>query len=277
MSIFADHMKAHLARYKREHLQVDADGMWRGNQRRYTHILPEEFLRLNVLESIRDEFWSYHDANRDTLALHTDFHHLNSSQAFAFNLFFPWTNAASAQGHLLTALGLAGERVVQWAFEHMPDPAERTTVDLHLGLASGRQVLIEVKLTEEHFGGIVPKTSHRTKLENTYRSRLSGKAKPESMGEATFFLNYQLFRNLSHLEVHRGDRFILVLPRANEFTWQQAEAFHDHLEPSARAAVHVVAVEDLCAALADRAPDVSSELAWHMDLFQAKYLLQRPA
>jgi hypothetical protein len=157
MSIFAHQMKAHLARYKRDHLNVEVDGLWRRNQRSYEHILPQELLRLNVLESIRDAFWSYHDANSATLALHTDFHHLNSSQAFAFNLFFPWANTASARDHLLSVLGLGGERIARWAFEHMPDPAERTTVDLYLDLVSGRQVLIEVKLTEEHFGGIVPK------------------------------------------------------------------------------------------------------------------------
>jgi hypothetical protein len=110
-----------------------------------------------------------------------------------------------------------------------------------------------------------------------YRSRLLGKAKSQSLEESIFFLNYQLFRNLSHLKLDRDDILILVLPRANEFTWQQAGAFRDHLEPSAQASVQVLAVEDLCGMLAERAPQVSVELGQHMELFQAKYLLPRPS
>jgi hypothetical protein len=276
MSIYSDQLKAHLARYKREHLQIATDGLWRSKQRPYRHILPEALQHLNVLETIRDEFWAYHDSNRATLGLHTDFHHLNSSQAFAFNLFFPWVNTPSARQHLLAALGLGGEEIVCWYFEHMPDQAERTTVDLYFELASHRRVLIEVKLTEEHFGGIVPKVAHRTKLESTYRSRLAGKAKPESLQEDVFFLNYQLFRNLSHLDISKADRLILVLPRANDFTWQQAGAFLQHLESSAEAAVQVIAVEDLWVTLAAGAPDVSPLLSQHMHLLQAKYLLGSP-
>jgi len=277
MSTFSGQVKAHLARYKREHLGVLEDGIWRRNQRPYAHILPEARQRLNILETIRDRFWAYFEVNRATLSLHTDFHHLNSSQAFAFNLFFPWMDTDVVRGRLLSALGIPAEEVVGWHFEHIPCPAERTTFDFHAELASGRRVLVEVKLTEEHFGAVVPKAEHRNKLKTVYAPRLVGNVKPDRIEEALFFLNYQLFRNVSHLDVSRGDRLVLVLPRANQFTWLQGEVFRNHLEVPARDAVRLVAAEDLSAALTGHATGVSEELREHMELLRAKYALEGAA
>lgn len=274
MSIFSDQMWAHLACYKLERLGMEENGLWRNNQQPYTHILPEALQSLNILETIRDEFWAYFDEHSDTLSLHTDFHHLNSSQAFAFNLFFPWACTDAGFGNLLSALDVESEEVVRWSFEHIPDPAERTTFDFYVELASSRRVLVEVKLTEEHFGGVVPNDGHRNKLLKTYRPRLSGKAKPESLEEKIFFLNYQLFRNVSHLDIGRGDRLCLVLPSANVFTWQQGEAFLSNLEAPVRNAVRLVAVEDLLSALTKRALSVSEKLCEHMKLLKAKYLIE---
>lgn len=274
MAKFSEEMKAHLACYKRLHLGVMEEGLWRNNQRSYAHILPESVQRLNILETIRDDFWAYAEVNNATLPLHTDFHHLNSSQAFAFNLFFPWLSKDTTRIHLLAALGLETEEIVQWYFEHIPDPAERTTFDIYAQLASDRRVLIEVKLTEQNFGSVVPTAEHRDKLQKTYKHRLAGKVKPESLEEAVFFLNYQLFRNASHLDIDRGDRLCLVVPRANEFTWQQGEQFLNYLEPPTRNAVRLIAVEDLASALTERAASESSRLGEHMNLLRAKYLVE---
>lgn len=277
MSTFSNQMKAHLARYKREHLAVLEDGLWRNNQRPYAHILPESAHRLNILETMRDEFWEYFNDHRATLPLHTDFHHLNSSQAFAFNLFYPWASNDAAHGYLLSALGLEREEIVRWSFEEIPDPAERTTFDFYAELASGRRVLIEVKLTEAHFGGAVPNEEHRNKLQKTYKPRLVGKAVPSGLEEAVFFLNYQLFRNVSHLDISRGDFLCLVLPRANDFTWQQGGAFLNYLEAPARDAVRLIAVEDLLVALSELAPNVSQGLSEHMKILMKKYLIDGAA
>ena len=52
-------MKAHLTRYKQERLGVLDNGIWIKNRRQYGHILPQSLFRLNVLETIRREFWNY--------------------------------------------------------------------------------------------------------------------------------------------------------------------------------------------------------------------------
>ena len=61
------------------------DGNWRGKF--YPHILPKEKKDLNIIEGIRNDFWPY--LNKTDIKLHQYFHHLNSSQALCFNLFFP--------------------------------------------------------------------------------------------------------------------------------------------------------------------------------------------
>ncbi|MCE9567194.1 MAG: hypothetical protein K8U57_34765 [Planctomycetes bacterium] len=250
MSPYSARMKAHLSRYKRERLGIDEDGVWLNNGEAYPHILPERLARLNVIETIRSEFWRYFDAHSATLPLHKDFHHLNSSQAFAFNLLFPWMEADGLQGELFAALGLEPRVARTWTFEGMPDQAERTTFDLHVEFANDSRLLVEVKLTEEQFGGCVPAATHREKLRDTYAPRLASKVTSESLEEATFFLYYQLFRNVSHLDVDRGDVLVLLVPRANALTWQQAEIFRQrYLVEHVRKAVRMVAAEDFVVSL----------------------------
>ena len=129
---FDEYIQARMARYKREVLGVVADGTWsyRGRTISYAHILPAELYRLNVIDSVRDEFWAYwsrqgREAPRPA-RLHRFFAHLTSSQALAFNLFFPFLGSSRARPSLLLeALVLpaaeAAESVRDWRFEAVPD------------------------------------------------------------------------------------------------------------------------------------------------------------
>src|SRR5262245_1230602 len=93
---YADDMKMHLARYREEDLVVSELGVWfrNGKEYEYPHILPWQLRELNVLPGIREEFWKY--AQAEGIKVHRYFHHLNSSQAFAFNLFFPLIQAGES-------------------------------------------------------------------------------------------------------------------------------------------------------------------------------------
>ena len=84
---FQQRAKQWLSTYKRDVLGVEEDGIWLRNRKAYPHILPQEKYQLNILPSFRDEFWKWFPSQR--IQLHSDFHHLNSSQAVCFNLFFP--------------------------------------------------------------------------------------------------------------------------------------------------------------------------------------------
>jgi hypothetical protein len=80
------------------------------------------------------------------IELHQYFHHLNSSQAFALNLFFPYFEGPPGRSRiLLRALGQEGtlqER--HWKLEDVPDKAEESNIDVTWMTASMTRTLCEV-------------------------------------------------------------------------------------------------------------------------------------
>lgn len=274
MTEYADTLKDHLSDYKFRHWPGTPDGIYRGNGRAYAHVLPESLHRENILASLRDEFWEYFEANKRELALHTDFHHLNSSQAFAFNLFFPWLREDTARDHLFSAMGARAGALSDWRFEYVLDGNERTTFDLFAEYLDGARLYVEVKLSEPAVGTAKADESHRSKRLR-YLPKLEGKVRPEFLEQAHFLLNYQLFRNLSHVDPARGDRLILLVPEANAFPYSQAHAFREWLLPDARAAVTVVPAETLVARLGELAPSLGAEFVTHIAQLTEKYLPAR--
>src|SRR4051794_28177256 len=110
---YASALREHLVRYKTDVLRQTESGKWR-NGREYDHILLPENRGLNILTGIREEFWKYFEDQEATARkpakLHRDFAHLNSSQALAFNLFFPFLESSRRRREiLLSALGFASE------------------------------------------------------------------------------------------------------------------------------------------------------------------------
>jgi Restriction Endonuclease associating with ARP len=129
--------------------------------------LPQQKDQLNILASFRDEFWEWFRSQH--IQLHSDFHHLNSSQAFCFNLFFPLI-MENGQGlaTLLAMLSVASPPGVGACFEFQPDPNEGTCVDFSLPLQSGARVNFEVKYTESEFGSAKADNSHLQKFKSIY-------------------------------------------------------------------------------------------------------------
>jgi len=91
MSTYSKTLQKNLTRYKHDRLGVKEAGVYlhQGKEIRCGHILPRELKWLNLLESHRAEIRAYLAAHKD-VKLHKYFHHLNSSQAFALNLFYPY-------------------------------------------------------------------------------------------------------------------------------------------------------------------------------------------
>ena len=267
MTLYSDAMKRHMAAYKRDTLQIDEHGIDHNHGKEHPHILPESMREHNIIPSARDAFWEYFAAHAYELPLHQAFHNLLSSQAFAFNLFFPFFGMGGDGHELLAALGAPVEPIASWRFEHMPDQAERTSVDFYVEYASGRRLLVEVKLTEATFGISESNQAREEKRVGWYRPRLNGRVPDAWLEPDAFFSKYQLLRNLAHLRPEHGDRLILLLPRANETAWTEANAFQAELVGAARDAVSVVAVEDVLARLEEAGADNDG----HVALLRAKY------
>ena len=270
MPSYVDSLKAHLADYKHNQLGVFEDGLWSRNSQPYPHILPLELRQLNIVAPIRAAFWEYAEREGLSLQLHRDFHHLNSSQALAFNLFFPFVALAWSQPQLLlAALGLDGKQVASFGFEVVPDPQEGTNFDFLAIFSDDTRLFVEVKLAETEFGRCEPDARHEEKRQSLYVGRLADKVIPTCLESPAFFSSYQLLRNLSHLSP--ADTLILLVPRANRGTFEQAHTFiADAVMPRWHSRVHLVALEELIEAVS--APTRNAETIALTESLREKYL-----
>jgi hypothetical protein len=266
MSSYASRVRRHLATYKRRVLGVEADGVWSRNGRAYPHILPAQVRHLNLLELVRDDVLAL--VERTGIRLHADFHHLNSSQALAFNLFFPVLSASAGASSVVHSLtGLYAEPV-SWTFEAVPDPSEGTNFDLLLSLAGGGTVYVEVKYTESSFGTALPDERHVRKLFEVYRPRLEGTVSPRFLEPALFFAHYQLLRNVCYLR-SAADRVTFVVPAGNGTAIAHARAVLETALLPGVTGVSLVSLETVVAAARATA---SESVARHYDQFAEKYL-----
>jgi len=263
---YGSRLKAHLARYKTRNLGVADDGVWKRNRKRYPHILPESRQALNILAPIRDDFWG--EFPEMGAKLHRDFHHLNSSQAMCFNLFYPFVRDTGLSGELLSSLGLAPGRIETWAFEYEPDPVERTNFDFYLKITDGTQIFFELKLSEAKFGAAKDDARHREKLARIYRPALEGLVGSSALEPEFFFAHYQLLRNISYLAAEPS-QLCLVFPAANERLKPAVDRVRALMSDDHRDRVHTIFLEDLVDDLVSRVPP--GDIAEHFDQFAEKY------
>lgn len=243
---YQSRLKDHLKKYKKDVLQITEAGLYRRGTAElpHEHILPDEHEWLNLLEPTRINVRKYLAAH-PAVTLHKDFRYLNSSQAFAFNLFFPFfLERNQTSGILLRALGQAGV-VEEWEPESIPDPVERTNVDMRWKTSLGQTTYCEVKLSETKFSSAPPNRGHKNKFEAIYRSRLETCVEPSLLIEDEFFGNYQLLRNLWHIVGAEESFLVFLLPRANGNIFAQAETFRLRITEPTRARVSVIAMEDV--------------------------------
>jgi hypothetical protein len=220
MNNYTEHLIAHLAHYKQNCLRISENGEWRGKQ--YDHILPRALQFNNLLEPIREEFQLYLK-NHPEISLHGGFHHLNLSQAFAFNLFYPYFSEGGESARCLSSIMGVDKDVTDWSFETIPDTLEGTNVDVSWSAPDGTTTYCEVKLSESEFGKAKNDARHREKLETIYRPHLTGMVKPEILEKDSFFKHYQLLRNISLLHENEHDHLVLLFPRANSALLPQLE------------------------------------------------------
>lgn len=218
---YTENRKTHLTNYKETILKISEEGTCPGCGYSHRHILPEHLKRLNILEEIRDPFWSQCDEK----TLHRCFSHLNSSQAACFNLFFSLLHPDPKLVHLMDVLGLPvePETMLNGQFEKVLD--DGTNVDFYVESSSGNRLLIEVKYTESGFGAanINEKNSERTtaayvaKYHDKYEKPLDKVLKRKldidgSKEDRDLFLReYQFFRYLAQLDGSTTLCFIMPL------------------------------------------------------------------
>jgi hypothetical protein len=233
-------LRNHLAVYAKRRLGVQETGVYKG--RTYPHILPYRLRFLNLLESFRAEIQDYLRAH-PSIQLHRYFHHLNSSQALAFNLFYPFFAAGGTSARALTGLLGAHVDVSVCDFEVVPDKAEGTNVDVFWRDTRETKVFCEVKLSEAEFGMAKDDSRHRRKLAEIYKPRLASLVSERLLEKRRFFRNYQLLRNLALLAGSRTSVLVLLFPQENEALQFQLEEVLDNLTSFTRHRVYVAHLE----------------------------------
>jgi hypothetical protein len=266
-------LKKHLAEYKANRLGVREAGVYRKTGRAYQHLLPSNLRYLNLLESIRAEFREYLRHN-PAVRLHVDFHHLNSSQALAFNLFYPFLRAGGEAAKLMAqALDLKGD-IREWYFEYVPDAEEGTNVDVAWQNSDGKWVFCEVKLSEGEFGCAKPDQRHEKKLQEIYSPRLHGLVEGRLIEFKEFCRHYQLLRNISLLATHPYSHVVFLIPEQNGALIPALKAVLGSLAASVQHRVHVSYLEKVLASLKNHRT-LNPELKLYAAQLEEKYVVKQ--
>jgi hypothetical protein len=282
---FNDQIKQHLAEYRQNRLGINETGIWHRNGRTYPHILPENRQQENILAAIRAEFWrDFAEFAKRGVKLHDCFHHLNSSQALCFNLFYPFMRAASTGAEILQMALELPPGQVKMEFEKVMDADEGTNFDFYMEYATGPQIFFELKYTENEFGAAKPDAKHLRKYTEIYQPRLAQILVPERRGDSGFFLrHYQIFRNLLYLPGHDDSQVFFIFPRENSSLAYISKLLQDSVMPEFLSRCHILHLDTLVARLRQQTGAHSlfgidtavSLIPGVLDEFAEKYLLER--
>ena len=271
---------AHLSQFRQDVLDIHVCGTWRN--RKYPHILPIHLKEKNILETIGDGFGVYAQERKSGEkhlidCLHHCFHHLNSSQAMCFNLFYPFVSQSERRNLLLSILmGENTEEMVEAEFEHIEDAEEGTIFDFFIRLKSGRRIFFECKFTEEEFGQAIDDERHQLKLKKIYRPMLRNKVISEALEPSVFFRNYQLLRNISHIRPENGDHLFIIFPKGNSGVIsplvEKVKVINELLLEEMKPSVTVLHLEDLVENIKKSSIVQDAQMKKHWRLFEGKYL-----
>lgn len=273
---YRDRLTQRLLAYKAASLPGLEDGVWshRGTLKAYPHILPKEQYRLNILPGIRDRFWSWLENAKPRISRHRYFHHLNSSQAMAFNLFFPLVeeDTRRVDPRLLKAIGLPADVPYTGHFEKVFDRDENTNFDFYLEEPAGKKVFFELKLSEAEFGSCRNDPRHCRKLEEHYRPWLTDHVDALWLEHSTFFKHYQILRNVSYLGRHPESGLVFIFPKANESLAESENAIKRIVSKSLAPRVAILYLEYLVARLLTLTED-DTALHEHFLRLKEKYVV----
>lgn len=247
----------HLELFKRKVVKVVENGTWVGNGKQYGHILPVEKRTSNLIDGgyFSQLLATY---NNPSIKKHRSFHHLNSSQALAFNLFEPFR----VENCLETILKMTGvnDTATFSEYEHLEPTIDETNFDFFIATRE-EKVFFEVKYTEDAFGTASDDEHHNQRYKEVYVDLLKAVAEIEKQ---EFFRRYQLWRNICYSAF---GTVVFVFPRFREDLLREVE--HARAQTKRPENIRVLFVDDICAL--GKGLSVGS-MQRHFGDFQEKYL-----
>jgi hypothetical protein len=260
-------IKEYLTQYKHKVLKIEQDGIWKRKNKQYGHILPETHRNKNILPS------EYHQAIVNEIVqkgirLHTDFHHLNSSQALCLNLFYPVINKSQFLTILKSAIELdnkKGECLQSYEFEYVENKKEKTNFDLVV-LTNLQKYYFEVKYTEDEFGKARNDANHIKKYNSYYKDKLKAF---NNVDIKTFFKYYQIFRNILYNDGYN----IFVLPENRADLIRDVNKIKEqYCTNEQRGKIIVLTIENIVNSIIANINDKGVQD--HYGLFKNKYLIK---
>ena len=181
---------SHLSEYKNNVLKIKKNGMDTRYKKEYSHILPKGNEYRNIIHSEYGmELWDL--IKKFKIKLHKEFHHLNSSQALCFNLFYP-----IIKENRFDLLLEKNENIIGWEFEFVPDKKEKTNFDVFIQ-TNENNYFFELKYTEDKFSSKKITETSLERFKNIYEIKME---KFNNVTSEIFLKNYQVFRNLSYID-----------------------------------------------------------------------------
>ena len=193
-----DKIKKHLAEYKENVLGITENGEWWKNHKKYEHILPIEKKYENIINT---ELKAGLISLLESDSIHIGFHHMNSSQALALNLFGPLV--LSKKLNKLDNISISDKSVGR--FEYIENTNENTNFDFYIS-DGDKNNYFEVKYTENNFGEAKLDQEHKQKYIEIHKKDLESIS---DISEHEFYKEYQLWRNIIYAK--KGNVFF-VLP-----------------------------------------------------------------
>ena len=241
---YVDNRKGHLKEYAEgKDMPIGGTYNYKGTIVAHDHILKiedgqtqcEVVKKYNVLEGI--------DCDLLTTKLHSDAHHLNSSQILCYNFFRPLIDIANGSPKLVEKLqnfGVDIATISECKFENNDGKGDRTEFDFYIkgknSKGADTKVFIEVKYTEASLRcskAFSPKTQARyeRKYNDVYTKMFaSQRCLKEKPSYNEFYTCYQCFRNVLRVE-NENTYSIFLYPSKNEIAKKFCE-FKDFLADS---------------------------------------------
>lgn len=249
-----DKIKKHLAEYKINVLGITENGEWWKNHKKYAHILPIEQKYENIINAgLKENLKSLIDSN----SIHIGFHHLNSSQALALNLFGPLVISKSFE--IIEKVIITDKSIGK--FEYIKNPIENTNFDFYISDDKYNN-FFEVKYTENNFGDAKSDQEHKQKYIEIYKKNLESIS---DISENEFYKEYQLWRNV--LYAREGNVFFVLPDFRTDLIKKVNTAKTKINNIEVRNRVHILSINNLVSNCKEK-----TEFKNHYCEFEKKYL-----
>ena len=241
---YVENRKDHLREYAEgKGMPIGGPYNYRGTIVTRDHILKiedgqtqlEVVKKYNVLEGV--------DCDLLTTKLHSDAHHLNSSQILCYNFFRPLIDSANGSPKLVEKLqnfGVDIATISECKFEYKDGKGDGTEFDFYIkgknSKGADTKVFIEVKYTEASLRcseAFSPKTQARyeRKYNDVYTKMFAAqRCLKEKPSYNEFYTCYQCFRNVLRVE-NENTYSIFLYPSKNEIS-EKFSKFREFLADS---------------------------------------------